>query len=91
MVRVLRKPPWRRTRKKPLRYVYVGSGEGVLIVNAAEEGSDGPGADDDRYVTYAVSGGTLSAPHCVLGARRIRAFTPRTEKGRKLCTPAAPA
>ena len=45
-----------------LRYVYVGSGEGVLIVNAAEEGSDGPGADDDRYVTYAVSGGALSAP-----------------------------
>ena len=48
--------------EEALRYVYVGSGEGVLIVNAAEEGSDGPGADDDRYVTYAVSGGTLSAP-----------------------------
>ena len=49
-------------QEEALRYVYVGSGEGVLIVNAAEEGSDGPGADDDRYVTYAVSGGTLSAP-----------------------------
>ena len=48
--------------EEALRYVYVGSGEGVLIVNAAEEGSDGPGADNDRYVTYAVSGGTLSAP-----------------------------
>ncbi|MFQ6890971.1 MAG: S-layer homology domain-containing protein [Acutalibacter sp.] len=48
--------------EEALRYVYVGSGEEVLIVNAAEEGSDGPGADDDRYVTYAVSGGTLSAP-----------------------------
>lgn len=48
--------------EEALRYVYVGSGEGALIVNAAEEGSDGPGADDDRYVTYAVSGGTLSAP-----------------------------
>ncbi len=48
--------------EEALRYVYVGSGEKVLIVNAAEEGSDGPGADDDRYVTYAVSGGTLSAP-----------------------------
>ena len=48
--------------EEALRYVYVGSGEGVLIVNAAEEGSDGPGADDDRYVTYAVSGGALSAP-----------------------------
>lgn len=49
-------------QEEALRYVYVGSGEEVLIVNAAEEGSDGPGADDDRYVTYAVSGGTLSAP-----------------------------
>ena len=49
-------------QEEALRYVYVGSGEGVLIVNAAEEGSDGPGADDDRYVTYAVSGGALSAP-----------------------------
>ena len=49
-------------QEEALRYVYVGSGEKVLIVNAAEEGSDGPGADDDRYVTYAVSGGTLSAP-----------------------------
>ena len=49
-------------QEEALRYVYVGSGEGVLIVNAAEEGSDGPGADDDRYVTYAVSAGTLSAP-----------------------------
>lgn len=48
--------------EEALRYVYVGSGEGVLIVNAAEEGSDGPGADNDRYVTYAVSGGTLSDP-----------------------------
>ena len=48
--------------EEALRYVYVGSGEGVLIVNAAEEGSDGPGADNDRYVTYAVSGGALSAP-----------------------------
>lgn len=77
-------------QEEALRYVYVGSGEGVLIVNAAEEGSDGPGADNDRYVTYAVSGGALSAP-TVFWARRIRAFTPRTEKGRKLCTPAAPA
>ena len=49
-------------QEEALRYVYVDSGEKVLIVNAAEEGSDGPGADDDRYVTYAVSGGTLSAP-----------------------------
>ncbi len=49
-------------QEEALRYVYVGSGEGVLIVNAAEEGSDGPGADNDRYVTYAVSGGALSAP-----------------------------
>ncbi len=49
-------------QEEALRYVYVGSGEGALIVNAAEEGSDGPGADNDRYVTYAVSGGALSAP-----------------------------
>lgn len=54
-------------QEEALRYVYVGSGttaDGatLLIVNAAEEGSDGPGADDDRYVTYAVSGGALSAP-----------------------------
>ena len=49
-------------QEEALRYVYVGSGKEVLIVNAAEEGSDGPGADNDRYVTYAVSGGALSAP-----------------------------
>lgn len=54
-------------QEEALRYVYVGSGttaDGatLLIVNAAEEGSDGPGADNDRYVTYAVSGGALSAP-----------------------------
>ena len=43
-------------QEEALRYVYVGSGEGVLIVNAAEEGSDGPGADGRATWQAAVPG-----------------------------------
>ena len=54
--------------EEALRYVYVGSGEGVLIVNAAEEGSDGPGAD-----------GTATWQAAVPGMYRITATAQATE------------